>query len=600
MRVLSMYDERVVEGAIGASLAGKGVSNMRAISLSLVLVCLVVSGCDPEQAPRFSPDGKKIALLVPSGHLESEEADEKPKDVAVLTVASGELVVYPLPDQWDADGIKWWGEKLIIWGSRLIKTPDASTPKGKKYDLTYWLLTPEAEEGEGRYVDMHIMPHIALAPFTGRFAGRACIYVQDMDSQTTKTFALDGAAESGTLPYEVEGAGDGWMIREVMAEATRPLIEGEHTQWILDSLPEDKRTRTREELVGVDVFNPDATRVIRISREEIGKASYREPRGPICARISDDHRRLLLGFDTSTIFRQHPFEYTFGVYDIKTGKLLWHGSSNALRGLPVFVGDSIYALEAKSQEIYTGERTVAALVAPVPPRGEPTSEIVFARHTQDGRKVILQLPLKKTEKATLYSASEDRSKFVLYVESKHPRLLIVPIGDSVALEDIISLPINVPREKPDTQPSSGTRLSPKDMMVAFFEAVRQNKPEEANRLIAVFPNVPADKAARRIAEMVAMASARQWDCEAISGKAIDDVAVVVINECFKDGQKSFDLGPAYLILQERSWRVLPDLMHYDRRHFEFSADRISKLRQLEKWFNKQRDELWKKYKTKGR
>ena len=48
---------------------------MRAISLSLALVCLVVSGCDPEEAPRFSPDGKKIALLVPSGHL-GPEAEE--------------------------------------------------------------------------------------------------------------------------------------------------------------------------------------------------------------------------------------------------------------------------------------------------------------------------------------------------------------------------------------------------------------------------------------------------------------------------------------------------------------------------------------------
>jgi len=157
--------------------------------------------------------------------------------------------------------------------------------------------------------------------------------------------------------------------------------------------------------------------------------------------VSGDHTRLLLGFDTETIFRRHAHEYTHGVFEIKTGKLLWHGSSNALRGLPVFVGDKVFALEAKSRKIYIGERTIAAVAEPPRETSQPTSEIVLAEHSKEGRRVIVQLPLKKGEKGNRYSASPDRKRFVLQVEAERPRLLIVPIRENVTEKDITEVPL---------------------------------------------------------------------------------------------------------------------------------------------------------------
>ena len=123
----------------------------------------------------------------------------------------------------------------------------------------------------------------------------------------------------------------------------------------------------------------------------------------------------------------------------------WHGrgGSNALRGLPVMIGDAIYALEARSREIFSGKRTVAALGEGAAPRSEPTSEVVLARHTAAGRSVVLDLPLQKTDRAARYSSSADSKSFVLLVEGNAPRLLLVPIGEKVAAPDLREFPLKV-------------------------------------------------------------------------------------------------------------------------------------------------------------
>ena len=414
---------------------------MRSAHRWFVVFGLLISGCDPTDVPRFSPDGKKIAVLVPSEHLQPNEVIKDPTDVGIVTVATGRTASYPLPDGWSADGVQWIGDKVLVAARRPLEKTKGSVPSGEVSQGTYWLLDPE-KRGPGRFVNTGLEPYPVLTPFTGFYRGNPCVYLpqedtaEDSVSEYTKILALNCSTELGTLPYGVAGAGDGWMIRVVQEKIARPLVEDKHAEWILESLPGDERTRTTKDIAGLELFNPEGKRVIRISREEIGKACYRGPRRPVCARISSTHRCLLLGFDTGTIFRRHTHEYTYGVYGVNSGKLLWRGNSNALRGLPVFEQDSVFALEAKSRDIDTGDRTAGAIFSPPQSTSGLASEIVLARHTRQGRKVVVELPLHEGEKGNRYSASPDRKNFVLLLEGKQPRMLIIPIRENVKEEDI--------------------------------------------------------------------------------------------------------------------------------------------------------------------
>jgi hypothetical protein len=194
-----------------------------------------------------------------------------------------------------------------------------------------------------------------------------------------------------------------------------------------------------KEIIGVDLFNPEGKHICRINQDDIGKASYRGPRAPICGVISTNFQSILLGFETGTIFRKHSHEYTFGVYDTKNGRLLWRGNSNALKGIPVMETDKIFALEAKNRNIYTGDQTIAAIGGSANPQSEPTSEIVLVKHTKEGRIVICDIPLRDNEKANKYSSSQDQKNFVLVTEGNSPRLLIIPIHEKTQSKDILAI-----------------------------------------------------------------------------------------------------------------------------------------------------------------
>lgn len=403
--------------------------DVRPRMLLVPIVLALACGCDPDDVPRASPDGRHIALRMDSAA--SDAKDGQPVAVGIVSVEGGALTTHRLPERWSADGVRWVGGRLLVNASRpLAKDAQKRAEEGKKREGAYWLLAPAT----GRWVRSRIEPHIALAPFVGVHQGRPCIYAPRMAPEdggpqaagTTLVLAMDATTELATLPYEVEGAGDGWMIRVVEAEMDRPLVRGKGADWIRESLPEGKRTRKSRELTHVDVFDPAGKRVARIGRDEIGRACYREPRKPVCVRISGDHERLLLGFGTETIFRQHTHEYTFGVYDLATAKLRWSGSSNGLRGLPALVGNTLYVLEARSQRVASGKGTGAA---------------VLAQHSAKGRRVVLELPLKATDQVARYSCSEDRKRFVVLVEGKEPRLMLVPVGDDARRDAIVEIPL---------------------------------------------------------------------------------------------------------------------------------------------------------------
>jgi hypothetical protein len=63
-------------------------------------------------------------------------------------------------------------------------------------------------------------------------------------------------------------------------------------------------------------------------------------------------------------------------------------------------------------------------------------EIELAVHTEQGRRVIVQIPLQEGEKGSRYSASPDGKQFVLQTGGANPMLLIVPVRNKVKAKEI--------------------------------------------------------------------------------------------------------------------------------------------------------------------
>ena len=374
------------------------------------IAALLLCACDPNDVPRLSPDCRYIAVLDDLGK-------DRKKDVVrvgIFDITKGEWRHYDLPERWSAGGLVWAGPRLLIEADR----PKAIKPEKEgepTHDVLFWVLDPAT----GKFHNTEPKPRIFTTPFMGTWKGKSCLFMGDPERQVTDIYTLPDISRVEALDYQVEAAGDGWLMR---------VLEKEDGGNIL----------------GIEVLDSVGSKVCNISTEEISKACHRGARKPECARVSSDGKQIVLGFDTTTIYRQAHTEYTYGVFSLSNGKLVWKGGSNALHGIPVMIGEAIFVLEAKSRNIYTGDRTLAAIGEGRPPRSQPTSEVVLARYTPAGREVVLELPLKKTDRAARYSASADGKTFVLLVEGEAHRLLVVPIGPKVALEDLREYPI---REK---------------------------------------------------------------------------------------------------------------------------------------------------------
>jgi len=408
---------------------------MRGPTRLLLVLLLFCVGCEPEDTPCFSPDGKEVAFLI-EPERGNAEVPTGAREVGILTLADGKIRTFTLPGKWTAHGLVWAGPRLIVNVSRpreVIKV------QGQTREGLYLVL----DRATGKFAETPLKSPLLRTPFAGRFQGKPCIYVANMETKQTKAYRPDDFKEIGSLPFGVKNAGRQWFIHTATAVVTKPIIEGEHTKWILESMDPDKRTATRKEMTGVEVFDPNSRKVCTLAPGEIAKACWRGAREPLCARVFADGTKIFLGFGTDTIFRQCPTEYTFGVFDTRTGVLLWKGASNALRGIPVATSDAVYILEARERKRYTGERTAAALVAGPARTSEPTSELVLARHTAKGRDVVVDVKLGDGEQASRYSASPDGKTIVVLVEGPKPRLLLIPVRKRVATGELRSVPLTV-------------------------------------------------------------------------------------------------------------------------------------------------------------
>jgi len=400
-----------------------------------VAVGVLVLGCEPTDVPRLSADGKSIAVLL-------KDAGQEPLGIVVVSANDGSAHPVTPPERWTPFGFIWIDGRLLVQASRKTEAPKGratSVPGGRKEAVEQVVFV--CDPSRDAWTRTTVPCHMSLAPFVAKFGGQPCILAPDMSAKRTQAFSLGNLKEVGSVEGELSHAGGGWAVREVWGKLTKPIMEGEHAGWITDAMPEDKRTVTRDELLRVEVLNGKGDIVGTVPRTEIAKSCYRGPRKHKCARISPDRSKLLLGFGTDTAFRRHSHEYTFGVFDVKTGRHLWGGSSNNLHGVPYLANDAAYAMEAKERAIYRGDRTAAALFEGPAPTSRPTRHVVLARHSKDGRTVVIELDLGEGCAANLYSFSEDGTRAALQIEGGKPRLHLIPVAEKVRREDVLELPL---------------------------------------------------------------------------------------------------------------------------------------------------------------
>lgn len=137
--------------------------------------------------------------------------------------------------------------------------------------------------------------------------------------------------------------------------------------------------------------------------------------------------------------------------------------------------------------------------------------------------------------------------------------------------------------------------TPSETLGAFKKAAKTKNFEDTWKHSAKFDGVPDQVTAgqkddfKRFIELFG----NGWDFEILEEKTEGECAVVVINESKKNGKKSFDIDPVYLIKQNGEWRVLSGISDWDVAK-QFAKDKIESYKKLEAWFESRSETLKKK------
>lgn len=126
----------------------------------------------------------------------------------------------------------------------------------------------------------------------------------------------------------------------------------------------------------------------------------------------------------------------------------------------------------------------------------------------------------------------------------------------------------------------------------FHDFLKSADTPGALAMLAVSPK-PVRDADRRIKRLVATLSGRDWDFAILDAKETGDVAVVLINDYLKDGRKTIDIKPWYLIRQDGQWKLLGKFTDFELKEYSFDEARLAEYRALEKWSLKREHELRK-------
>jgi hypothetical protein len=380
------------------------------LSAIAILLIFHLTACMPSDVPVMSPDGKYVLCLETEKLAEGADAKTTPdKSLILITMSDLSAKKIELDKKWSLDCAAWI-ENRIILNAAEPRPPSSISVDGPTHKLAVLMLDPSTKS-----LSVTAMPaSMGTLPFVGKYKDESTLLAIDDQKKMIRVFSLDGKVELGSLPFEADSAGHGWMIRVETKAEREPMTT---------------------DLIAIHVYGPNCEETCTITAEEIAKACTRQARSPELAVVSSDGAKLLLAFSTETIFRQAETDYTFGMFDLASGKLLYSDGSNALHGVPLVDSDSVTAIEAEDRN----RRTVEFTSFPV---DQPSGKIVLARHTAAGREVLSSVPIDGVgDQAQLYSFTPDGSSCIIQVEGPKPRLLIMPVAKDVTLDKCREIPL---------------------------------------------------------------------------------------------------------------------------------------------------------------
>jgi hypothetical protein len=383
---------------------------MRFIAIAIVSSALLLMGCVPSDVPSMAPDGNQIVCVQSAEPAVQQDGKRaKPEHTLVLVnLTSASATPIQVDAKWEVMGAAWIGDRLVVGASEPLAQPTSGGPSRRAVIFFYDTAT-KALSPTGMSWDIESLPTL------GSFKGKPAWFTIDDKRKATLIFSADGQQELGSLPGRREPAGGNWRTRILSKEKSEPLTT---------------------DLIGVEISDGDGVVACMVPESEIAKACTRQARQPELCVMSPDGARVVMAFNTETIFRQAETEYTFGMFDVANGKLLFAGGSNALRGVPLIDRESIIVVEAEDRNRKPVEFTSA------PPRLQPSSKPVLVRHTKAGREILSRIPIDEaTDSVSCYAFTPDRAQCILQVAGPNPRLVIMPVAKDVALGQCRQIPL---------------------------------------------------------------------------------------------------------------------------------------------------------------
>jgi hypothetical protein len=384
---------------------------------------LALAGCPPTETPGYSPDGGRIALVA----LDPTAQDNA---VWIYDVQRHEARAHHVAAGWNVINARWIGPQLWVECTRPVEGKKPATPEKvlagaeQPTALDEHLLCPfDLDRDDFVSGAPHILRQSTFGEIkwaVGSDRGQMALFVDSDDADHHEIYTLPDLHKTAAEgPLELLPAGRGWCVREV----------------------NDDRGAYKD-LREVIVLNPEGKESCRIHADAIAPACHGHARHVLAARMAEDQSTVALAFGTETIFRNHPRKYTFGVFAVNSGALMWAGGSDSMEGVPLVKHDEVWTIEFVDRRVYTGEKPVnlGGGEAPDPPK----DRFALVRHRPgkspsqfDGqREVVLTYQLGNRLAVTNFAPSPDGSQILLTADGPHPRLLFVPIGPAVEAKDV--------------------------------------------------------------------------------------------------------------------------------------------------------------------
>lgn len=402
---------------MGLNMASTGKMALIAAGLSTILC----AGCYPDDLPAYVNDGKMIVTVAQG----SKEQDS----VWTYALATKTLKEYPIPDipqdqGWHRMSARTFDGKVWIFflGLRgLSDEPKKLDPRGATRCFNV-----------GKHEFESVPSGSGLQAIPAYYKGKKCLYVNGENSYDV--YSLDGIKKQGSVRADdLISAGDFWYVQAKIKERTDP--------------------EKSVEIERLELFDPNEKLACTIFNAECTKVLDDRPCAPSFAMISPDRKTLVLWWSTDS-------GGTAGLFDVKSGKLIWSVSLEdyrCVRSPPAIKGSEVWTIEREKQAAQDGGSSdkVPSVLALVRYRADKKESL------KGSREVILSTGIEGRDIES-FSPSPDGSTFVVQLEpdNKPARLLIVPIKEGVKAKDIQEIELKVDAKDAQSQPATAPASAP--------------------------------------------------------------------------------------------------------------------------------------------